>query len=106
MHTRTRYDRSGVTLGIAGKKCLDSFPEISGTHAVCVTAIARSILTAIVVHAVQYKWVVTCVVSAAILAQQRRKFLCAREQLELLGGAEILVSKMRDRDAGDSQGRG
>ena len=75
----------------------------------CVTAIARSILTAIVVHAVQYKWVVTCVVSAAILAQQRRKFLCAREQLELLGGRggeRILVSKMRDRDAGDSQGRG
>lgn len=33
-------------------------------------------------------------VSAAILAQQRRQFLCAREQLEpFVGGGGVLVAK-------------
>lgn len=50
-------------------------------------------------------------VSAAILAQQRRQFLCAREQLEPfvgggVGGGGPCREKMRDGDAGDSKGRG
>lgn len=48
-------------------------------------------------------------VSAAILAQQRRQFLCAREQLEPFvggGGGGPCREKMRDGDAGDSKGRG
>lgn len=53
-------------------------------------ALVGSILTAIVAHAVQWKWVVTCVVPAAILAQQWCQFLCASEKLESLG---ILVAK-------------
>lgn len=60
------------------------------SHAVRDGAMAGSILTAIVVHAVQQKWVVTCVVPAAILAQQCCQFLCASEKLESLG---ILIAK-------------
>lgn len=69
----------------------------------CVTAIARSILAAIVVHAVQYKWVVTYVVSAAILAQQRRQFL--RQGATRTIGGNPRRKNMRDGDAGDRKRR-